>query len=199
MKFWKTTLFAIFLIGCLLAGLVFHILHITEADQENYRELMDVSNSKTSLKSNSNYTAKQLKEGTSKTLMLTQGTARKVGYLTSKSSILYFAKEDQSSQLIEEMQNIQLIYQEELIADLSGNPFQIVVFVESDAATYFYNSEKLTAENVHIHRYKLPSHELPKEIKEGKPLFSGTADRIAITFGSDNPTMQATHLKAESE
>ena len=199
MKFWKTTLFASFLILSLIAGLVFHILNITPEDEERYRELMDVSNSKTSLKSNANYTAKQLKEGTSKTLLLTQGDERRVGYLTCKSSILYFAKEEKSSELIEEMQNIQLIYQEDLMEDAEGKPVQIVVFVESDAATYFYNQEKLTAENVHIKRYKLPSHELPRAIKEGKPLFIGTADQMTIAFGKDHPTMQATRLKASSE
>lgn len=198
MKFWKTTLFAIFLIVCLIAGLVFHILNITESDEERYRELMDVSNSKTSLKSNNNYTAKQLKEGTSKTLLLTQGDERRVGYLTCKSSILYFSKEEKASELIEEMQNVQLTYQEELI-DIEGNPFQIVVFLESDAATYFYNQEKLTAENVHIQRYKLPSHELPRDRIGGKPLFTGTAEQITISFGKDHPTMQATRLKAASE
>lgn len=199
MKFWKTTLFAIFLIVCLIAGLSFHILNITAADVEQYRELMDVSNSKTSLKSNANYTAKQLKEGTSKTLLLTQGDERRVGYLTCKSSILYFSKEEKSSELIEEMQNVQLIYQEELTVDALGKPFQIVVFMESEAATYFYNQEKLTATNVHIERYRLSSHELPRDKIGGKPLFSGTADQITITFGKDHPTMQAIHLKAASE
>lgn len=199
MKFWKTTFFAIFLIISLLAGLVFHILNITATDQERYRELMDVSNSKTSLKSNANYTAKQLKEGTAKTLLLTQGDERRVGYLTSKSSVLYFAKEEQSSQLIEEMQNVQLIYQEELMVDSEGNPFQTVVWMESESATYFYNQEKLKAENVHIRRYRLPSHELPKGKLEANPLFTGTADLITITFGKDHPTMQAIHLKAASE
>ncbi len=194
MKFWKTTLFSIFLIACLLSGLVFHILHITPEDEERYRELMDVSNSKTSLKSNTNYTAKQLKEGTTKTLLLSQGDERRAGYLTSQSSILYFAKEEKSSELIEEMKKVQLIYQEELFED-----FQIVVFLESDAATYFYNQERLMAENVHIQRYKLPSHELPKSKENGKPLFAGTADQMTIAFGKDHPTMQAVNLKAASE
>lgn len=194
MKFWKTTLFAIFLIISLLAGLVFHILNITPADVEQYRELMDVSNSKTSLKSNTNYTARQLKEGTSKTLLLTQGDERRVGYLTCKSSILYFAKDEKSSELIEEMQNVQLIYQEELRDD-----FQIVLFMNADAATYFYDQEKLTAEKVQIKRYKLPSHELPKDSTGGKLLFSGTADQMTIAFGKEHPTLQATNLKVASE
>lgn len=199
MKFWKTTLFANLLIFFLLAGLVFHILNITQEDEERYRELMDVSNSKTSLKSNDNYTAKQLKEGTSKTLLLTQGDERRVGYLTCQSSILYFAKEEKSSELIEEMQNVQLTYQEDFTVDSENNPVQIIVFVESEAATYFYNQEKLTAENVYIKRYKMPSHVLPRSMVGGELLFSGTADQITITFGKEHPTMQATRLKAASE
>lgn len=199
MKFWKTTLFAIFLMVCLIAGLSFHILNITDDDEEQYRELMDVSNSKTSLKSNSNYTAKQLKEGTSKTLLLTQGDERRVGYLTCKSSILFFSKEEKSSELIEEMQNVQLIYQEELIVDEEKNLFQVVLFIESDAATYFYNQEKLTAEKVHLQRYKLALHELPRGKDGAKPLFTGTAEQITIAFGKDHPTMHAIQLKAASE
>ena len=199
MKFWKTTLFAILLIACLLAGLIFHILNITPQDEAQYRELMDVSNSKTSLQSNPNYTAKQLKEGTSKTLLLTEGDERRLGYLTCKSSILYFSKEENTSELIEEMENVQLIYQEELNWDDAGKEAQIVVFMESDGATYYYNQEKLSASNVLIHRFKMPSHELPRKKGEGKPLFSGTAEEIMISFAKDHPIMKATRLKAASE
>lgn len=194
MKFWKTTvLSSIFILGLFLA-LVLHILQISSSDQKEYKKLMDVSNSKTTLKNDSDYTAKQLKSGTAKTLLLTQGNDRKVGSLACESSILYFAKEKQTSELIEEMKGVHLIYQEELVPE-----GQITLHLEAENATYFYSQEKLMAEKVQFARFRIPSHVFSTQEPSVAPFFKGTADRIAIGFGSIQPTMQATNLKAASE
>jgi hypothetical protein len=198
MKFRKTTIFStLFCLG-LLAGIVFQVLSISPKDRESYRKLMEVSNSKSALKVEKDYTVKQLKEGTVKTLLLSQGEERKMGHLSSASSILYFAKANQSSQLIEEMNQVRMIYQEELIKDASGQPFQIVVQLNADAATYFYSEEKLSAEKVHLARYKIPSHTLTVETVLETPFFYGTADSMTIAFGSNQPALRATNLKAAS-
>lgn len=199
MKFWKTTVLSVFLIVSLFAGIVIHILHISTDHKEEYKKLMDVSNTKTSHKNDSNYKAKQMKEGTAKTLLLTQGDERKIGMLTSKSSILYFAKENQSSELIEEMKQVHLIYQEDLIEDSSGALFQVMVELNAQNAIYYYSREKLDAEIVELARYRIPSHVFSKQIEGASPLFKGTADHVSITFGVKTPSFQATNLKAYSQ
>lgn len=192
MKFWKMTLFCSFGISSLFLALAFHILEISKEDEENYRNLMAVSHSPTALKSDSNYTAKQLKEGTKKTLLMNQGEERKIGKLSCASSMLYLSKENQKTELMEEMFAVDLLYQEELFKE-----DQILVHLNADHAFYFYNQEKLEAENVRISRYKLPSHEFPKELSS--PFFTGRAETLSISFKDKKPTMKAKNLKGISQ
>jgi len=198
MKFWKASLFSLLLIGMLLVLLVSHAVNIPPEEKLRYREIMDVSQSKTQVSAESNYTAKQLKQGTAKTLLLSQGDERKIGVLKSRISTLLFSKANQSSEVIEEMEGVRLTYQEELIKNRSGSQEQRVLSLLAEKATYFYNQEKLVAENVQIFRYQLPLHELPHEIEGEIPYFSGTADSISLNFSRTMPTLQAKNLKATS-
>lgn len=189
MKFWKITLFCSLGIVSLFLVMALNILEISKEDKENYRKLMAVSNSTTAVKNDSKYTAKQLKEGTKKTLLLSHEDERRIGKLTCASSTLFLSKENQKSELMEEMLTMDLLYQEELLAE-----GQIVVHVNADHATYFYNQEKLDADHVRIARYKLPSHEFPTALTS--PFFTGTASTLSIAFGDNKPKMQAKNLKA---
>ena len=148
-----------------------------------------MSNSTTALKNDTHYTAKLLKEGTKKTLLMKQGEERRIGKLSCDSSVLCFAKENQKSELCEEMDALDLVYQEEFLPE-----GQIVVHLKSDHATYYYQKERLEAENVHLARYKLPSHAFPEKLSA--PFFSGTADSISVAFEQHRPSISAKNLKA---
>lgn len=192
MKFWKSALFSLILIAGLLSAFIFNIWNISEHDEKSYQELLNVSSSKTTFKSISQYAAKQLKEGTAKTLLLKDGEARRVGLLTSESSELFFAKAGSSKEVIESMENISLVFQEDF-----SNGFQTVLHLQANHADYYYTQEKLLARDVQMIRYKIPSYVFTK--KAGFPFFKGTAEKVEISFGDKEPKIFATKLKAVSE
>lgn len=69
-------------------------------------------------------------------------------------------------------------------------------YLEADDATYFYNSDKFVADKVKIYRYDIPSHDIPKVIRDIKPVMSGTAESVVFSFSDRNVNFTAIKLKA---
>lgn len=151
--FRKTTAFSIIGIFGIFLGLFFHIL---SGDREIRQELTE--------EASSSYVIKQLKEEVQKTVILSEKGERKPATLSCESSILYFSKGNHSKELMEEMKDVHLAYQED---------FENFLILDAEEATYFYTQEKLAAEKVAFKRYRLP---------EGSPIFQGHADHMTLLF-----------------
>lgn len=183
---------ALILVATLMIG---YILTISSSDLEMYRHLVESSNAKTELLKEKEYTAKQNRAGTSKAFLFSEGNERRVGFLTSASSLLQYVKTDKHSEMIEEMEGVDMVYQENLSLSPTGEPLQTVVEMKADQAKYYYQQEKLIAERVELKRYELPGHTLPASLE--KPFFSGTADKVSVAFENNFPVIQAEKLKAK--
>lgn len=197
MHFRKTLFAGVALLILSASGLSFLILSTTEEDKKLYEELTDADQIKSE---SSHYQAKQDRTGTSKTLLLSEGDERKIGILTSRFSQIFYAKANGSSELIEDMDQARLVYQESLDVDPSGVNYQVIVTLEAEKAIYFYQQEKLKAHRVFIQRYRIPGHDFPEDMMQGKmheaPLFTGTSEEVTITFNGGDLLLEAHHLKA---
>jgi hypothetical protein len=138
---------------------------------------------------NQDYTAKQVRQKTSKTILIGAFNDRRMGILTSDSSLLYFAKKEGEGELLEEMEGVHLVFQEEL------SP-QILLVLNAKTAKYSYGTRELIANDVVLARYKLPNNAYPKEPIAVDPFFKGAADRVFFIISKDGPLIRAERLKA---
>lgn len=189
MVFRSTILAAVFLFLLITLSMGLYVVWVTPEDVHTYHTLVDGGQTP-----NPDYTTKQERRGISKTLLLTEGGKRKKATLSSRSSQLLYAKVHGKGELMEKMHDVQLVYQEKLLKEDK----QIVVKITADTADYFYQQEKLSAENAQIKRYLLPGHEMPLHFNV-KPFFQGTSARIEMTLSGENPTFSAQKLKSKVE
>lgn len=164
-------------------ALFFHIFMISSQDKEGYEKLHEPPETA------SFFSAKQSREGVVKTLILSQGEERKLGILKARSSQLVYEKEKGKTGLVEDMEDAELIYQEELLPEKK----QLVMKLNAKSAKYDYQREKLIAKDAILTRYEAPGHQFPEELKD--PYFEGTAEQAALEF-KKNPYMKAYKLKA---
>lgn len=64
----------------------------------------------------------------------------------------------------------------------SASPMQVIRHIEAASATYYYQSDYFTAEDVRISRSLLPGHTLPSSPENSIPLLSGEAAFIIFSF-----------------
>lgn len=128
---------------------------------------------------------------TERTMLLHQEDRRKIGHLTSTHSTLQYRQKEDRASLLEEMEEVNLLFQEELLQDE-----QLVVRLQAKKAQYDYDLELFTAEQVSIARYKLKGDKLPESLNE-TPYFQGNAEKARIYFSDEKPALFAYGLKAE--
>lgn len=155
---------------------------ITSYDRKGYEKLnapQEVASS---------FSTKQARQRIVKTLLLTQGEERRVGILKASDSELLFEKEGGSKGLVEEMENVELIYQEEL-----EEGTQLIARLIAKKALYDYEKERLIAEDADLTRYRLLGHQFPEMADLKDPIFSAFAKDIHLEFQENR--LKAAQLK----
>ena len=74
-------------------------------------------------------------------------------------------------------------------------PFQAISYFEADVALYSFRHESLSAEQVLLTRYTLPSHVLPLSFTEAAPEMTGTARHIDFSLKDRKFNLQAQGFK----
>lgn len=154
-------------------ALFYHIFMITSYDRQGYEKLNAPQ------EATSEFSTKQLRQGIRKTLLLAQNEERKIGVLKADTSLFLFEKEEGSKGLVEEMENVQLVYQEELLED-GGT--QTAARLIAKKALYDYEQERLTAHKGTLSRYRLLGHHFPEEEELKDPFFLCSAEEMDVDF-----------------
>lgn len=185
MKFPRALFISLALLFASGFALFYHIFMISSYDRKGYDKLnapQEVASS---------FSTKQARQGVSKTLLLAQGEERRIGVLKAAASEFLFEKEGGSRGLVEEMEDAELIYQEELLPD----NMQLVVKLIANKATYDYERERLTAHDAVLSRYRLSGHHLPTLSDLKDPFFNGSAREFHLEFQEEQPVLKAQELK----
>lgn len=75
-------------------------------------------------------------------------------------------------------------------------PMQVIRYMQADKASYFYQAERLEAENVKISRYIAPSHILINSLDGLTPLLKGVARSIEFSLANREIKFTAHQFKA---
>lgn len=75
-------------------------------------------------------------------------------------------------------------------------PMQVIRYMEADAATYYYQTDRFTAENVKMSRFIAPGHSLVELSKDLKPFMSGVARSVEFSLVGNDLNFTAYHMKA---
>lgn len=75
-------------------------------------------------------------------------------------------------------------------------PMQVIRYLEADVASYYYQTDRFTAEQVHVSRIVIPGHELIESIKDYKPIMTGLARSVEFALVGNELNFTAYQLKA---
>lgn len=75
-------------------------------------------------------------------------------------------------------------------------PMQVVRHMVADAATYYYQTDHFSAEQVHISRYIAPGHTLMETTQGLKPVMTGIARSVDFSLVGNDLKFTAYQLKA---
>jgi hypothetical protein len=79
---------------------------------------------------------------------------------------------------------------------ISPTPMQVIRYLEADNASYYYQSDRFLAEQVHVIRVAVPGHTLTESLKGLIPLMSGIARSVEFTLADNELNFTAYQLKA---
>lgn len=117
----------------------------------------------------------------------------------SQASLLTLEPTSQGKKisLNEKLEKIQCWMQDKLYYASSGaEPMQQVRFLEAEEGTYNYISQQFLAQSVVLSLFRLPEHDLPKEIQTA-PFLRGVARDVSFAVSGKTPSFSAQHFKAE--
>lgn len=75
-------------------------------------------------------------------------------------------------------------------------PMQRIRYLEAEAATYYYKSEQLVAEQVKIFRYTMPGHKIPTSFLNKKLEMKGVARSVQFSLSGGELNFKARNFKA---
>lgn len=183
---------AVVAISLAALALFYCLFKIGPEDENAYQELLGTVYGKDS---EINYSTTQKRKLPSKTLLLSQDQTRKLGFLKSNSSELFFNRHITSAELVEELHDVELIFQETITS--AENPAQVILTMRADQAKYFYKQEKLIAENVELKRYWIIGKEFNQDMSLTNPFFEGSAGEFILALAENQPKLEVFRLKAK--
>jgi len=136
------------------------------------------------------YTAKQPRINVQKDLMFFNGNQRLQACLKGDDAELVLDHNGKRTDVLEKIQHVRCVMQEELSDDQ-----QIVRYLESDSATYHYQTGRLVAQNVDVFRYAMPGNLLPQDLSEGRLIMGGEAKDVDFSLFGDDANLHAEHVK----
>jgi hypothetical protein len=184
-------LIGIFFVGiALLLGIA--IFPIRERDYAYYEELLKSSNppSEEALLSYS----QQKREGVCKQIWY-QDTTPLYFRIDSAESELFFFRQANQIEVIEQLGDVDCLMQEELYYE-EGKPMQRVRHMKAIRACYNYNTHLFVAEEVKLWKYQLPGHSPPTHIDETNPVMRATAHSVEFTLHGNKLDFTAHQMRA---
>lgn len=174
---------------------------------------------------NVTFSSQQMRKDVCKELFLRETDPRHIRIESKASELFFFDHRRKGIEVREEMRDVHCVMQEELffvlpdgseaikMADgkcvMRGHsstqidptmpgmiPMQLIRYFEAQNATYFYNSERLTAHTVKLWKYRMKGHQIPSSFEREIPLMSGVADSVELYLKEDEMQFTAHHLKA---
>jgi len=214
-----TTITALIVLSGICIFCFYHFLSFTDDDVVQYTALM--AESHPSKKSTDPYTAKQERKHLHKHIWTNDKQQNLQLCIHSEDAELVLDRHDDSTQIIEHMQNVHCYMQEELvyvlpdgteaIKDADGTlklkdsgllasenaneakPMQHVRYFEANSASYYYETDKVIANNVKISRVIMPGHEIKDDL-DRTPILSGIADTVEFFMSGQDPQFKANNV-----
>jgi len=115
--------------------------------------------------------------------------------IDSGESELFFFRQDNKVEVIEQLGKVTSIMQEELYY-AAGKPMQKVRYLEAQRACYNYNSHLFVAEDVKLWKYQLEGHTPPETIQGATPLMRATAHSVEFTLKGEKLDFIAHQMRA---
>lgn len=189
-------------------GLYFFVIRHVAVDSSAYLKLMDRAKSGKKQAGFSPYHFQQNRTGVAKDVWMSKKGNRFQMRLRSEDSKLVFLESEDRVEMVEHMKNVLCWVQEEVHyrlpdgtvvaqAQEGAEPRQVVRYMESDEAIYYYRTDEFVADQVHMQRYDLPGHRLPDDLQSFQPTMSGTAKKVEISMLGKELKFKAYNLKAK--
>lgn len=209
----------------LLIGVSYFLFSFDERHVLEYRTLME--NTDNAKKENqAPYTSTQQHRGALKEVLFTKKQRLQMRLLSDDTELVLDHHEGHT-EVIERMKNVTCCMQEELFYQLSDGreailqengkitlrdsptqlvpeneqlkPMQLLRYMKADRAIYYYETDRLIAEEVKIQRFIAPGHQLISVVADLKPLMTGIATTVEFSLGSNDFNFVAHELKATLE
>lgn len=219
-----TGLTTVFILALCIAS-YFFLFTFNDKDVREYWDIMAESDpARVKNAAETPYTAKQSRLSVHKHMWVNSCEGPLEISVRSEEAELVLDRKEASTEIIENMHNVQCYMQEELFYALpdgseavrneSGDlvlrnsdtrilenaptlvPMQIVRFIQADAASYSYKTDRLTAQDVAISRFSIPGHALTDSLDNITPLMTGVAESMECTLDGNDPQFKAHHFKA---
>ncbi|WP_039356656.1 MULTISPECIES: hypothetical protein [Candidatus Protochlamydia] len=189
------------LINLILGGIWFYSTPSAD-DVRNYRKLMEYSDrsSKKNEKHNKAFETQQNRTQVTKQILFMKDQVRLQWRLMSEKSELKLSQIENAIELVEFFTEVTCQCQEQLDAcsntDLSCHPSQLLRYLRAKKATYHYQTEQLTADDVQLARYKIKGHQWINDLQAFHPWMKGSAKRIQLSFSQNDRSFTAQDLQA---
>jgi len=180
------------LIGCaIILGMGWVIWPIRDKDYALYDELLKSSNPETQ-EANLSY-SQQKREGVSKQIWY-QDDSPLYFQIVSDESELFFFRQNNTVEVVEELGKVTCVMQEELYFE-GTKPMQKVRYLEAERASYNYNNQLFVAEEVELWKYQLEGHEPPTHF-HSPAVMHAKAQSIEFTLKGEKLNFVAHRMKA---
>jgi hypothetical protein len=187
-------LLCLFVFGLIVSS-GFWLLAPNDSHHAEYKELNSETDSKSNVSGINPYSAKQKRNLVQKELWFVKNNLPHKMTLQSADSELVLDHQNEGTEVLEKMQDVDCYVQEELFFE-ELMPFQIIRHIQAETATYYYQQEKLLGNNVKIWRYTIPGHELTQSQDQKSLMMSGTANSIEFAWVENNFRFSAKQFKA---
>jgi hypothetical protein len=117
----------------------------------------------------------------------------------SKASLLTMQPQERGKKIAlnEKLEKIQCWMQDKLYYSSSGtDPMQQIRFLEAEEGVYSYTSQQFLAQSVALSLFRLPEHDLPRELRTA-PFLKGIAKDVSFAVSGKTPSFKAQNFKAE--
>lgn len=185
----------IFILG--LIYLYFSLWIVTPANEIEYKDLMENTNTKVESSAKTSYVAKQLRINMQKQIFYQEGSQRLEMQIFASKAELVFDHQDDTTSIVEEMQDVRCFIQEALfVVQPKDHTMQRILYLEAVNARYDYKSERIIAEKVKLSRYVLPGSTLIVSIEGLVPTMAGEAESAEFDLAGGTLHFKASHFKA---
>lgn len=192
-------------------------------DFDQYRTLMEKVDT-SQVDKDSPYTAMQRRSGIFKQVVYLHDEQRLQMALDSDTSRLVLDHHDESTEIVEHLNNVHCMMQvglyyivedgREVICKPDGTyalrqnknipfnesgfslaPMQEIRYFEADTAAYYYKTDRFAAKHVRLKQFLVPGHQLVNSVKDLNPVFIGNAETAEFNLTKSDINFEANQFK----